>query len=374
MPCCSSCGCSPCRPGCCNYTVELTIGDTTPANFSNVNSTGIGVLDSVDGDNVNFRGVASASPELTATFDAGNHVILLTLDVAAIVATIPQATTTTAGIGETATDGEAQAKASVTAFLTPSNLAALGASNAFAGLIEIATSAETIAGLSTTLAVTPAGLWAALETTGTTTWPDAAARAVLVPDFEGQFGAQLDIDAPFMATGAAAGQWTQIMQIGVTRQINGSTTTFLLTGGSTFLWNSPDLAGVVQFEQLQLVVSSNSTLLIADSSKLNIASTGFWQIDGTDIPANSLLRTTGTNGHPTSDPISNYLSVNNPQAGWGTPSGTLTRTTFASYAGQTVSNPPTQAEMQALDNATRDNSRRLAALITDLMSVRLPQA
>lgn len=53
-------------------------------------------------------------------------------------------------------------------------------------------------------------------------------------------------------------------------------------------------------------------------------------------------------------------------AAWATPTGTFARTTFAAYAGQTVSNPPTQAEMQALDDALKANSQRLAALISDL--------
>lgn len=51
---------------------------------------------------------------------------------------------------------------------------------------------------------------------------------------------------------------------------------------------------------------------------------------------------------------------------WANPTGTLTRATFAAYAGQTVSNPPTQAQMQALDDALKAHSQRLAALITDL--------
>jgi len=53
-------------------------------------------------------------------------------------------------------------------------------------------------------------------------------------------------------------------------------------------------------------------------------------------------------------------------AAWATPTGTFARTTFVAYAGQTVSNPPTQAEMQALDDALKVNSQRLAALISDL--------
>lgn len=51
---------------------------------------------------------------------------------------------------------------------------------------------------------------------------------------------------------------------------------------------------------------------------------------------------------------------------WATPTGTLTRTTFASYAGQTVSAAYTQAEVQTIDDTVKGLSERLAALISDL--------
>lgn len=53
-------------------------------------------------------------------------------------------------------------------------------------------------------------------------------------------------------------------------------------------------------------------------------------------------------------------------AAWVDPTGTFARTTFVSYAGQTVSAVPTQAEVQAIDDALKANSQRLAALISDL--------
>lgn len=53
-------------------------------------------------------------------------------------------------------------------------------------------------------------------------------------------------------------------------------------------------------------------------------------------------------------------------AAWATPTGTFARTTFASYAGQTISAVPTQAEVQAIDDAVKGISQRLAALISDL--------
>jgi Tfp pilus assembly protein FimV len=51
---------------------------------------------------------------------------------------------------------------------------------------------------------------------------------------------------------------------------------------------------------------------------------------------------------------------------WATPTGTFLRTTFASYAGQTISAIPTQAEVQTIDDAVKGLSERLAALISDL--------
>jgi hypothetical protein len=53
-------------------------------------------------------------------------------------------------------------------------------------------------------------------------------------------------------------------------------------------------------------------------------------------------------------------------AAWADATGTEARTTFAAYAGQTVSNPPTQAEVQAIDDHLKVLSQRMAALVNDL--------
>jgi hypothetical protein len=53
-------------------------------------------------------------------------------------------------------------------------------------------------------------------------------------------------------------------------------------------------------------------------------------------------------------------------AEWAAATGTESRAALASYAGQTVSNPPTQAQMQATDDAVKAHSQRLVALINDL--------
>lgn len=52
--------------------------------------------------------------------------------------------------------------------------------------------------------------------------------------------------------------------------------------------------------------------------------------------------------------------------GWDVPTGTFDRTTFSPYAAATISNPPTQAEVQAIATNLQTAMRRLAPLISDL--------
>jgi len=54
--------------------------------------------------------------------------------------------------------------------------------------------------------------------------------------------------------------------------------------------------------------------------------------------------------------------------GWTAATGTATRTTYATYAGQTVSVGYTQAEVQAIDNHVKVLSERLKAVIDDLIA------
>lgn len=51
---------------------------------------------------------------------------------------------------------------------------------------------------------------------------------------------------------------------------------------------------------------------------------------------------------------------------WVAASGTASRATFATHANQTITNPPTQAEVEALDDHMVIVSQRLKALIDDL--------
>lgn len=57
--------------------------------------------------------------------------------------------------------------------------------------------------------------------------------------------------------------------------------------------------------------------------------------------------------------------------GWGAPSGTLSRAAYASYAGQTVSVIPTQAEVQQIDDELKLLSQVVAAILTDLRTQKI---
>lgn len=55
--------------------------------------------------------------------------------------------------------------------------------------------------------------------------------------------------------------------------------------------------------------------------------------------------------------------LNTPQStGWTAGTGTANKGAFVVHTGQTISNPPTQAEVQAVDLAVQKNSQRIKAL------------
>lgn len=367
----SNCGCrAALLIACCPETETLTY------EFENANLTGIGVLDGVSSQLVSFRGLVSESLSLTLALNAADNTIVFNFDADLLVADLPQATTTQRGVGETATDAEAIAKASITTFVTPSNFAAMGSSTTFAGLVELATNAETQAGVSATLAVTPAGL---ASTTAlflqTAVTADAVSRAALVPAFDGQFLSQLDQESAYVAGSTTVGDWNALFTFGTTSTlpaantiINLSATSTNFIGNGSMGWTNVDIAfngGNVLMDGASLILGSSSTqsLDLDDVALL---------IGGVNVPAASVLTTAGL-AVPSSSLISTFVSDANVQT-YGLPTSTLARTTFATYAGQAISNPPTQAEVQALDNAVVIVSQRLGALITDLMATLKPHA
>lgn len=56
------------------------------------------------------------------------------------------------------------------------------------------------------------------------------------------------------------------------------------------------------------------------------------------------------------------------QTGWAAQTGTAARTAYATYAAPTITNPPTQAEVQAIANALQSADQRLKALTDDLIT------
>lgn len=377
MSACCTCG-NGCAAGCGCRVFVLPDNPVEQWNFETIGVVGVPVLAGVSGVNVQFYTVASGSAALTVALDAGNGAVMFTLDVDEIINDLPQATTTQRGVGETATDAEAIAKASLTVFLTPSNLAALGSSTTFAGLVELATDAETQTGVSTTLAVTPAGLASVVQQLGTTTtFTDAAGRGAAFPDFEGQFGAQLDTNTAYLSDGVGAGDWLGILTLDSSANTMTANTNLTPNGFIFEVFGN----GTFEIDQTTFSVANNTSnfnngnLRFGDTGALNFdwAANVILQIAGSTIPANSVLITSGTNGDPSSALINTFLSEANTTI-WGLPTGTLSRTALAAYAGQNISNPPTEAEVQALDDYVQTLSQKVCALITDLRATMKPNA
>lgn len=288
------------------------------------------MYDSQSGTEFNFRGIASGSNSLGVALDNTNHTVLLTLDLTLIVNDLPQATTTQRGVGETATNAETIAKASTTVFLTPSNLAAIPASPTLAGLVELATDAEAIAGVSTTLAITPANL-AAVNASNlqTTTFADSVARAAAVPTFEGQFGAQLDTNTAWLATGSGAGDWDSLLTFGVGNEASGNTSV-AMSGFSLTLVGNGTLALSTVILACDGADSSfnNATTRFGSTGPQNVDfdTQSFLYIGGGIVPAASIISTAGA-GVLQSIAIDQFLSTDNTDTGWTNFSNSMVRKT-----------------------------------------------
>lgn len=296
-----------CRGGIVVVSCPTECPETPEITLQNVNLQGIGVLDGWSSPLGNFRGVASANAMITVTLDNTNHTVLLTAIPSAIASALPAATTTQVGVLETATNAEAQAKSATDKILTPSNLAALGASITFAGLIEIATEQDVIDGTATDLAVTPATL-------------NGQNYFSLVA------GAMNDTEGDVVLN---------------------------FSGGSLTLTSSANQAGLILSESF--LEFTNNTLITF----------------GAGFVADALIGT-DQDGYAVSFDIANFLSTENTQTGWGTPTGILTRTTFAGVAPTAPSAGYVQAEAIAVANTASIVSQRLAALIVDLKALKIP--
>jgi hypothetical protein len=338
--CCFRCGCYQCN---CNYVVFPTTGSGGITGATNINQTGIGVYDSMSGTTLQFRGITSANGYLGVTLDGTNHSILLSLDINAFVAALPAATTTQAGVLETATNAEAIAKGATDKTITPSNLASLGSSETFAGFIEIATQAETNAGVVDAQAVTPLKLKTYLTTQQNIPkqWTDDVARAAVAADRAGQLGSQTDDGIAFVATGTGAGNWAQILALGdsAAPSLSSTNDVFIDMLSAYFSFSSTDSGGGVEFQ--------SGCNIVTDA-------TARWYLSNTIVPANNLVSTGVTAGQLVSTPISDFISSNNVQTGWA------------------ITNPATIRSYNTATITLQQLAQVVGTLVTDFIAKKLP--
>ena len=311
---CNSCGSS--QPCGCNYIVELPNNPVVAYTCANINLTGIGVYDSQNGNEFDFRGITSGNNSLIVTLDAGNNSVLLTFNIQQIINDLPNATTTQRGVLETATDAEAIGKALHNKILTPGNLAAIGATTTFSGLIEIATNAEALTGASTSLAITPANLaYVNAAQLTTVVFADAVARGAAVPAFKGQFGYQSDTTQAYAAYGVAAGEWKLVLTQGAT---NPGAFTLDGNGNNLQLYSEAGITLGNGADTSYLNVSALSGVVFNGTTLLDISQNTQLRIEGAPIPANSVLITSGAGEFLDASLISTFISTYNTQTGYTT--------------------------------------------------------
>lgn len=137
------------------------------------------------------------------------------------------------------------------------------------------------------------------------------------------FGGDLQINnATYLRGKIAAGTTTRMIGI------NGSDTCFVGSVDATI--------GSISF--------------VGSGTFATMTSTGF------NLPTGSIYR------------INNVQLVTSRRTGWTAATGTAARGTFATYTSPTISNPPTQAEVQAIADAVQVLSQRMKAVIDDLIT------
>lgn len=222
----------------------------------------------------------------------------------------------------------------------------------------------------------------------TVVFDNAADRASTVPNFEGQFGYQLNTGVPYVAYSTTVGEFKPASIF-----VPGSSTTLspfngteldlvdksvlVFSSAGTGGWNYEDCfitfnnvsqewtgaCNVLFYDNSNFIVLNTGKITINGAGLLDIAGSGVLNFDPNSeihlsnviVPASSVLITSTTAGEASSKPLTEFISTFQTQTGWGAPTGTATRTAFDT-ASVTL---PQLAE-------------RVKALIDDLKAVRLP--
>lgn len=292
--------------------------ETPEIELTNGNLAGIGFLDSWDGLNGVFRGAEAGNSMIGITLNGTNHTVVFTPSISAIAAAFPAAT------------------------------------ESVSGSLQIATTAETTAGTNDATAVSPLKLQEKLDDLTLNKTIDTFSISSDTPDFWGQFAGLNDAAGGLVSTGTGAGDWAQMLTEGGYNQWGTATTLTLNAADLTFngFSNSAILfTGLTNFNL---------------NSPLNFGVASSIKIGGASLAVESLLGSV-LGSAPAEILISDFVSAYNPQT-WGVPTGTLARTTYATFPTQVINNPPTQVEVQAISTGLQVVSQRLAALIIDLQA------
>lgn len=131
------------------------------------------------------------------------------------------------------------------------------------------------------------------------------------------------------------------------------------TAGEIVISNGDGIADNPTVALSSSIVGDGKTWAGGTFSNITLAGT-------TVLPGGGQIGSTGSMGAIGSITVDGTKVIGPQITGWGTPTGTSTRTSFATYTAPTISNPPTQAEVQAVADAVQSLSQHLKALIDDL--------
>lgn len=175
--------------------------------------------------------------------------------------------------------------------------------------------------------------------------------------------------ATITAVGGGAGRLAtgggNCVYLGFDAGVSVTTANANITGGNnTFIGTQSGPASPTQVSGAtalgyQAVVGTNNTVVLGRTTDNTVI--GATSDDG----SGSKLQVTGAIKSTTEYRVGSNKVVGARDTGWTTPTGTATKGTGATYTAPTISNPPTQAEVQAMADALQLATRQIKAL-TDM--------